>query len=163
MQVSTSPVIVEALDTGRYQAMVIQDPNDKRSIKGYVHLAIAYPFSVEQYHRESWPATMSGLRNLVGKLNEWTEIRASVAGQVSFDSAEFLRTPWTYLSVDVSMEPTESEAQSLGKYLLGGGFFYFEGMNFRDYQGQRYLMHFLESALQSQGYRKGIDWEYQFV
>jgi hypothetical protein len=161
VDMSLEMVDVEALDTGRYQAMVIQDPEDKRNIKGYVHLALAYPFSVKQYYPGTWQAVMRGLRDLVGKLNEWTDIRASIAGQVTFDSAEFLRTPWTYLSVDKSLEPTRSEVQSLGKYLLSGGFFYFEGQNFQVLQGQRYLMHFLESALQSQGYREGMDWEYE--
>ena len=40
-------VDVDALDTGRYQAMVIQDPSDKRNIKGYLHLAIVYPLRID--------------------------------------------------------------------------------------------------------------------
>ena len=164
VDMSLEMIDLEALDTGRYQAMVIVDPNDKRSIKGYVHLFIAYPFSAKwEYSGSDQQAMMSGLRNLVGKLNEWTDIRASVAGQVSFDSAEFLRTPWTYFALGLSMQPTRSEVENLGRYLLGGGFFFFEGQNFQGYQGQLCLTRFLESALQSQGYRQGVDWEYQLL
>ena len=31
---------VDALDTGHYQAMVIQDPSDKRNMSGFFHLAV---------------------------------------------------------------------------------------------------------------------------
>ena len=33
---------IQALDTGKYHAMVIVDPNDRTHIKGFFHLALAY-------------------------------------------------------------------------------------------------------------------------
>ena len=164
LDMSLEMVDIDALDTGQYQAMVIQDPNDKRNIKGYLHLAIAYPFSV---HVGNFPETgdlvMNGLSRLVTKLNEWTGIKASIAERVTFDSAEFFQTPWTYLWINYSMEPTQKEVENLGKYLLNGGFFFFEGHHWQQWQGERSLMRFVKSALESQGYRQGVDWEYRFL
>jgi hypothetical protein len=155
---------VETLDTGQYQAMVIQDPNDRRNIKGYVHLAVASPFSVRT--RDRWTVetrVLNGVQRLLAKLNEWTDIKASVAKRITFDTAELFQTPWVYLWITYSMEPTRGEVENLGKYLLNGGFFFFEGNNSREMQGQRHLTRFVKSALESQGYRQGVDWEYQFL
>jgi len=128
IDVSLEMMDMEALDTGQYQAMVIQDPNDRRCIKGYLHLAIAFPFSVRSYVAyEEGVLVMEAVRRLVGKLNEWTDINASVTKQVGFDSAELFQTPWTFLFIDYGLDPIELEVENLGKYLLRGGFFFFEG------------------------------------
>ena len=153
---------IDALDTGHYQAMVIQDPNDKRNVKGYLHLAIAYPFCVRNWRSyDNVGRLTNAVSRLVGKLNEWTQINASIARRVPFDSPELFQTPWVYLSIAQSLEPTPAEIESLGGYLLSGGFFFFQGNRWRQYQGERYIMLFVESALQSQGFRHGPDWEYQ--
>ena len=162
VDMSLEMIDLEALDTGRYQAMVIVDPNDKRSIKGYVHLALAYP-SVYHCALETRSIMVRGVARLVGKLNEWTDIRATLASRVAFDSPEFLRTPWTYVFNDAGMDPSRVEVESLGKYLLGGGFFFFEGHRAGAGQGEQALMRFVESALESQGYRQGADWEYELL
>ena len=43
-------VDVDALNTGQYHAMVIQDPNDKRSIVGFFQMFVA--FSTRGHSRE---------------------------------------------------------------------------------------------------------------
>ena len=155
---------VEALDTGRYQAMVIEDPNDKRNLKGYLRLAVAYPHSVRQYlEYNDLSGHMVALRNLILKLNEWTDIKASISKEISFDSAELFETPWIYLWLTYSMQPTRGEAENLGKYLLNGGFLFFEGHQWRTLQGEFHLKEFVKSALASQGYQQGVDWEYQLL
>jgi len=155
---------IEALDTGRYQAMVIVDPDDRRNIKGYLHLAMAYPLCVDEgIHPEAPDVTMNAVVRLVAKLNEWTGIKATVGSRVGFDSAEFLRTPWAYMWINYGMEPSRMEVESLGRYLLGGGFFFFEGHRTGQLQGERHLQQFVKSALESQGYEQGVDWEYELL
>ena len=158
---------VEALDTGRYQAMVIQDPNDKQNLKGYLRLAVAYPHSVQllswQQDLDALGELLTAVRGLVRKLNEWTDIKASVSKRITFDSVELFQTPWVYLWVTRSLEPTRGEAANLGNYLLNGGFFFFEGHQWRGAQGEWYLMQFVKSALASQGYQQGVVWEYQLL
>jgi len=166
LDLSLEMVDVEALDTGRYQAMVIQDPTDKRQIKGYLHLAVAFPLSVyhrygADYNNVNW--LMVSLRRLVDRLNEWTNINASITSSISFDSAELFLTPWVYLSLNFAFEPTESETANLGEYLLGGGFLYFEGSNWHAWDGERALFRFVAQALESQGHRQGVDWEFEFI
>ncbi len=43
---------VDALDVGRYHAVVIQDPRDKKKVTGFFHLAIVYSknFNREEHH-----------------------------------------------------------------------------------------------------------------
>jgi hypothetical protein len=146
--------------------MVIQDPDDRRNIKGFLRLAIAYPFSVRnrEWLDEEQRAT-AGVRRLIEKLNEWTNIQATLAKRVTFESAEFLETPWVYLWVSFSLDPARVEEENLGRYLLGGGFFYFEGGDWPEsgYQGALHLRQFVASALQTQGYRQGVDWEFEDV
>jgi len=40
---------VDALDTGRFQAMVIQDPTDKRNTKGFFHFYRAYSVLMREH------------------------------------------------------------------------------------------------------------------
>lgn len=164
LDMSLEMMDVDALDTGRYQAMVIQDPNDKRNIKGFLRLAIACPFSVtdRDYHN-GIARRANALNRLVARLNEWTGIQASVAGRITFDSAEFFETPWVFLGVNFSLQPTQSEVENLGKYMLTGGFFFFHGGNWHEFQGERHLIRFVTDALESQGYRRGVDWEFEFL
>jgi hypothetical protein len=68
-----------------------------------------------------------------------------------------------YLWITYSMQPTRGEVENLGRYLLNGGFFFFEGHQWRTLQGERYLMQFVKSALASQGYQQGVQWEYQLL
>jgi len=49
---------IDALDTGKFQAMVIQDPTDKRNIRGFFRLRYAYSTTM---HTDPW-RTISGVR-----------------------------------------------------------------------------------------------------
>ena len=43
---------IETLDTGRYHAMVIQDPSDKRTIRGFIHIAMGSASQAMVDHRD---------------------------------------------------------------------------------------------------------------
>ena len=121
---------VEALDTGEYHAMVIQDPRDKRNIRGFFHVARAYPQTVGSIeatnpnNRGSPWALPRGIPGLIDALNKWTGIKADIRGTFTFDSRELFKTPMLFIASHVPFRLTEAEALTLGRYLLAGGFLY---------------------------------------
>ena len=94
---------IDALDTGRYQAMVIQDPDDKRNIKGFLYLGPSWLSDVidRDYHKRI-ARQMYGYRRLIRKINEWTGIKAYFLDQLTYDCEEFFHTPWVYLTMHIA-------------------------------------------------------------
>lgn len=119
---------MDALDTGKYHAMVIQDPTDRRNIQGYFHLALTYSMSLlggKQILYANWdPRYTRHLTNLCDAMNQYTRIRTDLRGIFPYDAREILSVPWVYASAFTSFEITVSEAENLGFYLLHGGFFF---------------------------------------
>ena len=123
VNMSLEMVDIDALDTGRYHAMVIQDPRDKRNIKGFFHMAIAYSESMRLTdHHGQEHRTVHAFRRLVKAINKYTNIRADITNRITFDSREMMKIPWVYSLTVTTFQLTESEAFYLGKYLLSGGF-----------------------------------------
>jgi len=134
VDMSLEMVDIEALDTGQYHAMVIQDPTDKRNIKGFFHLAIAY--SVNAAHGSlgaHYYENPMALPNLIGAINEYTDIKTDIAAAFPFASSELFLTPWVYCPVSsyagTPFVLTDEEANNLGKYMLTGGFFFADDSN----------------------------------
>ena len=119
------------LDTGKYQAMVIQDPENKRNIQGYFHVAQAY--SARMIERNIAGFLRSGgagtsmlqnphaVQNLVSAMNEYTNIHADFSNRLPLSSKELMETPWVFVPA-VNFTLTEGELANLGKYLESGGF-----------------------------------------
>lgn len=84
---------VDAMDTGRYRALVIQDPEDKQGIKGFVKFARVVSAT---YMAETQTNVVNGGLNnreidvLRDMLNEWTGLRAEFVGSFTFDDDRFL-------------------------------------------------------------------------
>ena len=120
---------VEALDTGRYHAMVIQDPNDKRNIRGFFHIAAVYPTSItnqSMWWINKW--VVPGLAALAGAMNQYTGIKADVRGRFPFNSREIFNTPWVYIRYGINRgATTDGELEVLGEYALSGGFVHVDG------------------------------------
>jgi len=125
VNMSLEMVDVEALDTGEYHAMVIQDPTDNRLIKGYFHFFRVYATSVlaRAGRMNEFPET---LINLVKKLNDWTEIRADMGRSIPFSSEEIFKVPFIYFDFGAwgfEGRLTPGEASRLGQYMLRGGLY----------------------------------------
>ena len=165
-------VDLEALDTGRHQALVVEDPQDKRNIKGFVRLRLAYSESMQKRHYTNFEdRIIHGLVTLVESMNQYTQISAKLEGRVPFTSSEMAKTPWVYCSYGGGAEPfvfPEAEAASLGRYLTSGGFLLFDVLPM--HHGQRqppiYLTCVrsnLKAALATQNREEGRDWTYEML
>lgn len=105
------------LDTGQFKAMVIQDPNDKRAIKGFVYIATAWGTQLTP------PDNMKrAVINLVEAVNRYTKINAKVDTHLLLDSRKIFDVPFVYVISDKAFELTEIERKNLGTYLRNGGF-----------------------------------------
>jgi hypothetical protein len=49
VDMSLEMVDIEALDTGKFHAMIIEDPKDKRQVRGFFHLLLARPRSLSDF------------------------------------------------------------------------------------------------------------------
>ena len=109
---------LKALDTGKYKGLVIQDPTDRRKVKGFVYLATAWGNNLEP----TFTSAAKAIPNLVDAINAQTGISARVDDHLFIDSAELFRTPFVYITADEAFELTEREIKSLGEYMRRGGF-----------------------------------------
>lgn len=106
---------LESINTGKYKGMVIQDPADKRNIKGFVYLALAWG-SVLQ------PSRQRAISQLVRAINTYTNIQAEVDDQLFLDSQELFKAPFVYITTNRAFELTKHELENLAYYLRHGGF-----------------------------------------
>jgi hypothetical protein len=159
---------IEALDTGQYHAMVIQDPSDKRSIQGFLHIALVAP-ARSTFDRNLY---MRGIRRLAELgMNRYTAIRTDVWPPLTFDSSEMFKVPWLF-TIDLSVHHavfrdlslTGGERSNLGVYLMGGGFLHGDAIppwTDRPYVPPARLREMIEGALDTQGLECGRDWSFE--
>ena len=166
---------IDALDTGRYRALVVQDPEDKRKVKGYVHLTSVYAESMEetQWRDEtgSFPnnrreINARALAVLAEELNHYTQIKADVRDEMALDDQALLEVPFVLITAKDAFELTGTEAENLGRYLVSGGFAYVELIThsyFLRSEDLPSLRKMAEDALATQGLLRGRDWEYRIL
>ncbi len=106
---------LSALDTGKYRGMVIQDPNDRQNIRGFVYLALAWGNDLQ-------PDAPRSVSKLAEGINSYTGVQAKVADHMFLDSPELFKTPFVYITDRDGFELTTKELESLGKYMRSGGF-----------------------------------------
>ena len=150
---------IEALDTGQYHALVIQDPGDRRSIRGFCHLAIAqiegaYP----QFPREATFdfRCIPGFMRLAARMNEYTDIKTDILGRFTLDDADLFKVPWLLINAWRSFQLSNSQLENLGAYLTHGGFAFADGRGHRlrpngTYPGLKAMHSALVEALRRQG------------
>jgi hypothetical protein len=110
-------ISLEDLDTGQYKAMVIQDPNNKQSIKGFVYIATAWGAQLRP------PDSLKrAVINLVEAVNRYTNINAKTDTHLFLDAKKIFETPFVYVTTDDAFELTEIERRNFGEYLRNGGF-----------------------------------------
>jgi len=110
------------LDTGQYKAMIIQDPQDKQSIKGFIYIATLWGAQLE-------PAFPRAIIRLSDAVNRYTSITSKVDKHLFIDSSRIYDSPFVFLCAQKQFELTEIEARNFGDYLRKGGFCVFDNGN----------------------------------
>ncbi|MFC1541088.1 DUF4159 domain-containing protein [Candidatus Latescibacterota bacterium] len=108
-------ISLDDLDTGQYKAMIIQDPQNKKSVTGFIYIATLWGAQLE-------PANKRAVIHLSDAVNAFTNIKSKVDKHLFVDSRKLFDTPFVFLCADKRFELTEPEARNLGEYLRSGGF-----------------------------------------
>jgi len=108
-------ISLDDLDTGQYKAMVIQDPKDKKSVKGFIYISTLWGAQLE-------PAYKRAVIHLSDAVNRYTNIKSKVDKHLFIDSRRLFDTPFVFLCADEAFYLTETEARNFGEYLRKGGF-----------------------------------------
>ena len=110
---------VHHLDTGQHQAVVIQDPDDRQSIKGFIKLPLVVPRKA--LDRLGIVPTRS-IEALADGINKYTNLRAEVFGPITFDDDRIFKFPLLIGSIYRSLHLNEIEEANQFQYLNSGGF-----------------------------------------
>jgi len=117
---------VSDMDTGRYRAQVVVNPNDKRDIKGYFHMdLVKYRTSRTDYGGDpDWNTSPQAMANLADYLETYTDITVDIKQRFTLDSGDLIRlkVPFIFMSGHYQFEFTEADSRNLGEYLRAGGF-----------------------------------------
>jgi hypothetical protein len=110
---------VNSMDTGRYRAVVVQDPNDKQGLKGFIKFAhVMSASSVAQGTTGFSSLNVQDIDILRDVINEWTGLKADFVGSLTFDDERLMEVP----IIIPQGGPNESEMENLARYLMAGGF-----------------------------------------
>lgn len=157
---------IRALDTGKYHAMIIEDPTDKRNIRGFFHLALVPLRGVrEGLARMGYNGAVEearwryGLRRLVQAVNRYTHVEADLVPDVPLSSEEAFKVPWLYACSNSMLSFfDESEIRNIGEYLTRGGFVFFDAGINPQCAGYISARAFFERAFGAQGLAAQRDW-----
>lgn len=165
---------IRDMDTGQYQAMVVQDPDDRRKISGYIYLAQAFTRSRSipqvEAHESGGAATLTSqlteyqsLDFLIKALNEYTGIESSYLGPIPLDDPRLRQVPWLLLPAWFSEANSSNatEIENLGVYLAAGGFAITSSGPNEKMKGV--LFDKFRRALKTQGLNEGADWRFVYL
>ncbi len=110
---------VNSMDTGRYRAMVIQNPGDPQAIKGFIKIAhvISARGVTDQIQGYS-NLNLRSIEALCDVINEYTGLEAKFIGTITYDDRRLLELP--ILIPQGSLN--EGEMENYARYMLSGGF-----------------------------------------
>ena len=153
---------VKHMDTGQYQAMVIQDPDNRRKVKGFLHIAQAY--SVHTTLSRFTDVSFSQLDVLIKTLKEYTGIEGDYVGSIPLADPQLLDIPWLLMHSVSSRDIGDVELENLGRYLVGGGFVVTNlpadsGSN-AVLKRKTGMFDILRRAMKAQGLNEGADWRF---
>ena len=161
MDISLEMLDIDALDTGQYHAMVIQNPNDKQAIKGFFRLATPYPPTL-QLLTNNEVGTSAPMSSIVRAMNRYTDIRVELWKGFPIHSREVFKTPFIFLTANRTFDLTKAELENIGKYMLCGGFILADDDNAVPWGPVDVAFHrMFKDALEMQDKAQGRDWEFE--
>ena len=112
------------LDIGRYQAILIQDPDNKRAIRGFFNMTVI-DYDIADKNRDRFP---TAVEELMRYMRDHTEINARIEGTtLEFSDPRIMDAPLLYMTGnDAVLQISDTEKTNLGEYLKNGGFLYAE-------------------------------------
>jgi len=112
------------LDIGRYQAILIQDPDNKRAIRGFFNMTVI-DYDIADKNRDRFP---TAVEELMRYMRDHTEINARIEGTtLEFSDPRIMDAPLLYMTGnDAVLQISNTEKTNLGEYLKNGGFLYAE-------------------------------------
>ncbi len=163
-------VEISAFDYGRDRAMVVQDTNDRRLIRGFFNIAAVHLASnaimqgskyaiVESYKGFGRRVGGRALADLADACNEFTDIKVQLVDDIAASDIRLLETPWALMSPNNRADLLPPEAENIGKYLTGGGFLMVEGNWITEPRCRNLFIRALDSA----GLRQGVHWEFEIL
>lgn len=120
---------VRDLDSGRFKAVVVQDPHDKRKISGFFHMDLLYVKSRlarDWDGNPGWNSEPTAIPNVQKMVEKMTDIKMTLADVIRMDSDELLNSPLVLLTGEAVFEYTQAETDNLSHYLRNGGFLFFD-------------------------------------
>lgn len=117
---------VSDMDTGRYRAQILVNPDDKRDLKGYFHMdLVKYKTSHTDYGGDpDWNTSPRAMQNLAEYMETYTDIKVDIQHRFTLDDGDLIRlkVPLIFVTGHYQLEYNAAEARNLGDYLRAGGF-----------------------------------------
>ena len=112
------------LDIGRYQAILIQDPDNKKAIRGFFNMTVI-DYDIADKNRDRFP---TAVEELMRYMRDNTQINARIEGTtVELSDPSIMGAPFLYMTGnDAVLQISDTEKKNLGDYLKNGGFLYAE-------------------------------------
>lgn len=122
VNLETELLSTKDLDTGRYNAIIIQDPENKRNIRGFFNMTLV-TYNFQNPDVDVYPLAIP---ELLRYLNDYTSLRARIDGQkIELSDPRLFDAPFIYITgYKAVMDMTDTEVKNLGDYLRAGGFLF---------------------------------------
>ena len=115
---------VADLDYGRFQAVLVQDPENKKNIRGFFNMTIV-DYDLADKSADRFP---TAVEELMRYTRDHTRINARIEGTtVRLSDTHIMKAPFIYMTGNSAiLQLTRTEKENLGEYLRNGGFLYAE-------------------------------------
>ncbi|MEW6754964.1 MAG: DUF4159 domain-containing protein [Candidatus Latescibacterota bacterium] len=121
---------VQDLDIGRYQAIIIPDPTNKKNIRGYLNMTII-DYDVADKNKDRFP---TAAEELMRYMRDNTQVKAQIEGTtLELSDPRIMNAPFLYMTGDdATLRISSTEKTNLGEYLRSGGFLFAEDIRHAD-------------------------------
>ena len=113
---------INSMDTGRYRAMVVQEPGNPQTIKGFVKIA-RVSTDVQRggaYAEYEQGKDNDGLKLFMATLRRYTGLKVALLGHMTVADERLMETP--IVIPKGSGRWTEQEQEQMARYVMAGGF-----------------------------------------
>jgi len=155
------------LDIGRYSAMVIQNPNNKKDVRGYFHM---YKIKYDDQGYIDWrgnPGYNSeplAMQHVSEYVERYSDVKIDFESFITFDDPKIVEQPFIYLAGESGclIKMRKEEIEGLRNFLLAGGFLLVDDTgSFKGGPFDRRVRGYLKEALGEKYVEKTIPRDHQ--